>query len=413
VAKEIIALANHGGGYLVVGYAELADGSFAPANPRPADLIGWSQDSIQSIVAKYIDPAVQCRIVHRMKPGTTDRYPIIVVPGGHRVPIRAKAGSPNGKLVPNRVCIRRPGPKSEEPQTAEEWDRLLERCLQNRKAELLEAMRSIMEGVVPSAPATIPSRSDDLRDFEKSAVGRWNTLVEKLPATAAPRFLHGCFDVGIAIDGDFERPTIGQLSQIIRTEVRSHSGWPSFLTLDRAPFAHRPVDGAVEFWRGPDQDGSYHDTAHSDFWRIAPEGFFFTRRGYVEDSKEWNLVPGKSFDITNPTWRVGDAIAQTAYIAKALRAADANLICHCRWTGLAGRQLISRWNPRRTLFDGRYKTEQDCYEVTKTLALDAFPAALPELVFAILAPLYELFDFFQLPKRLVDEELTSLLSNRF
>jgi hypothetical protein len=65
------------------------------------------------------------------------------------------------------------------------------------------------------------------------------------------------------------------------------------------------------------------------------------------------------------------------------------------------------------LFDGKYKAEQDSYEVTKTLALDAFPAALPELVFAILAPLYELFDFFQLPKRLVDEELTSLLSNRF
>jgi hypothetical protein len=39
------------------------------------------------------------------------------------------------------------------------------------------------------------------------------------------------------------------------------------------------------------------------------------------------------------------------------------------------------------------------------VALDALPDALPELVFAILAPLYELFDFFRLPKRLVEEEL--------
>jgi hypothetical protein len=35
------------------------------------------------------------------------------------------------------------------------------------------------------------------------------------------------------------------------------------------------------------------------------------------------------------------------------------------------------------------------------------------LVFAMLAPLYELFDFFRLPKRLVEEELASLLRNRF
>lgn len=38
LAKEIIALANHRGGYVVVGFEELADGSFQPASPRPATL---------------------------------------------------------------------------------------------------------------------------------------------------------------------------------------------------------------------------------------------------------------------------------------------------------------------------------------------------------------------------------------
>ncbi len=395
VAKEIIALGNHGGGYVVVGFAELSDGSFSPASPRPSNLTGWAQDAVQSIVAKYVDPAVQCRVLHRIKPGTTDRYPVIVVPGGHRVPIRAKSGSPNGKLVPNRVYIRRPGPASEEPQTAVEWDRLLERCLQNRKAELLEAMRSIIAGIVPSAPAKIPSRSDDLLNFEASAVERWRARVDKLPAGAAPRFPHGYFDVGIAIDGDFDVPTMGQLRETIRTAVRNHTGWPSFLTLDRVPFTPKPIDGAVEFWRGPDNDGS-----------------FGARRGYREDGADWRLEPGKFFDTTNPTWKVGDAIAQAAYIANALKAANGNLMCHCRWTGLAGRQLISIGNTNRLLLH-KYVAAQNTHEATGTLALEAFPAALPELVFAILAPLYELFNFFPLPKRLVEEELSSLLRNRF
>jgi hypothetical protein len=256
-------------------------------------------------------------------------------------------------------------------------------------------MRSIIAGIVPSAPAKIPSRSDDLLNFEASAVQRWSARVDKLPAGAAPRFPHGYFDVGIAIDGDFDVPTLGQLRETIRTAVRNHSGWPSFLTLDRVSFTPKPIDGAVEFWRGPDNGGSFGAADHSDFWRISPQGFFFTRRGYREDGADWGLEPGKFFDITNPTWRVGDAIAQAAYIANALKAANGNLICHCRWTALAGRQLISVGRPTR-LLSREYVAAQDTYEAAKTFALDAFPTALPELMFAILAPLYELFDFFSL-----------------
>src|SRR4051794_23544737 len=61
LAKGIIALANHGGGYAVIGFEELPDGTFTPAQRRPSDLAGWSQDAIQAIVAKYIDPGIQCR----------------------------------------------------------------------------------------------------------------------------------------------------------------------------------------------------------------------------------------------------------------------------------------------------------------------------------------------------------------
>ena len=97
VAKEIIALANHGGGFLMIGFEERADGTFEPSAGRPTNLDAWSQDSIQSIVFKYADPGVQCRVHHRASAASRERYPIIAVPGGHRVPIRAKAGSPDGK----------------------------------------------------------------------------------------------------------------------------------------------------------------------------------------------------------------------------------------------------------------------------------------------------------------------------
>jgi Schlafen, AlbA_2 len=413
VAKEIIALANHGGGYLVIGFEELTNGTFAPASPRPTNLDAWSQDAIQSIVAKYIDPNIQCRVVHRSVQQSEGQYPIIMVPGGHRVPIRARAGSPDGKrLIPHRVYVRRPGPTSEEPKTAEEWDRFLERCLQNRQAELLEAMRSIMAGVIPVTSQKTESPLAKLRSFEDGAIARWEKRVSGLPTGVAPTFPLGYHDVGMAIDGAFKIQTLRELRQTIDKEVRNHSGWPAFVTINREPFAPKPVEGAVEFWRGPDNDGSYSTPDHHDFWRISPEGLFFTRRGYSEDGEWRGMPPGKYFDISTPTRRLGEAILQAVYIARALSAIDANLICRCQWSGLAGRRLISRGNPNRDISD-RYATEQDAYEATQTAALGALPQSLPELIYSILAPLYELFDFFPLPKRLVEEELASLQLNRF
>lgn len=415
IAKEIIALANHGGGYIVVGFKELSDGAFEPATPCPANLDAWSQDSIQNIVAKYVDPTIQCRVMHRERPGTTDRYPIIVVPGGHRSPVRAKSGSPDGsKLVPHRTYIRRPGPSSEEPKTTEEWDRLFERCVQARQAELLDAMRSIMAGVVPTAAAASePTRHQQLVEFETAAVNRWTTLNSPLPKDAASRLIHGHYDVGIAIDGPFDVQSLATLRSTISNAVRNHSGWPPFLTLNRRPFAPKPIDGAVEFWRGPDLDGSYQRPARHDFWRISPDGLLFTRRGLPEDGNVYDIPAGASFDLTTATWRIGETILEAYYIATALNAGDANLICHCRWSGLGNRELVSKGNPNRVLFDDDRRCGQNEYEAWQTVAVSALPGALPEVVFAILAPLYELFDFFQLPKRLVEQELAGLQQNTF
>jgi hypothetical protein len=229
-----------------------------------------------------------------------------------------------------------------------------------------------MEGVFPTRPQEdAPTRLAQLHTFEQSAIARWNVRTADLPADVAAKFPHGHLDVGIAIDGPFEVQSLSRLRETIQAAVRNHSGWPPFLTLTRRPFETLPVNGAVEFWRGPDLDGSFDNPVHHDFWRISPEGLLFTRTGYREDGG-WDIQAGKFFDLSSPTWRVGETILEGAYIAKALNAADANLIIHCRWTGLAARELISKGNQNRMIGDG-YRTVQDEYDVTKTVALNAIP----------------------------------------
>ncbi len=114
--------------------------------------------------------------------------------------------------------------------------------------------------------------------FEKQARLRWDTNVASLPKGAPPRFPFGHYDVAFKVDGDFERKSLGELSKIVDSAVRNHSGWPPFLTLHRQPFTPKPIDDAVECWIGPDSDGSYDRPAHHDFWRVSPNGFLFTRQ---------------------------------------------------------------------------------------------------------------------------------------
>ena len=60
-----------------------------------------------------------------------------------------------------------------------------------------------------------------------------------------------------------------------------------------------------------------------------------------------------------------------------------------------------------------HKANQDHYSTSATVSMESLPDSLPEVVESTLAPLFELFDFFRLPKRLVEGELRDLTRNTF
>lgn len=81
------------------------------------------------------------------------------------------------------------------------------------------------------------------------------------------------------------------------------------------------------------------------------------------------------------------------------------------WTGLAGREL-THLERRRIIFGG-HRTQQNVFKSNLAVQADQISDALPELVTQIIRPLYELFDFFQLPNTLPAEEITRMRANRF
>lgn len=409
LAKAIIALANHGGGFIILGMRETGAGQFEPAPGRPDTLAGYTQDIIARIAAAYAEPAFQVA-VHHVDAGV-GTFPVVQIPGGHRTPIQAKKGSPDQKtLLVGRVYIRRPTPESAEPGTAAEWRELIDRCIRATRDDLLDAIRGILDGRDIQSFSPPPSEEALLAAWADDGLARWTARAPISP-TMVKLFPPGFYRVAYKLIGPMSPIEAPELLAAINSATTRHTGWSPWWVPTREGIKPYVKDGAVEcFLGGEEPRRVVDDPAHADFWRVSPNGEAVLIRGFDEDSYPARMKPGTMFDVTLPVWRIGDCLLQAAKFAAAVGRPDAEIVFSVKWSGLAGRSLTHVEG--RRLIDESYVAQQDNLDRVMTVRADQIADRLPEILFEFLKPLYALFDFFQLPKSLVDEESQRLRRGR-
>jgi hypothetical protein len=411
LAKTLLALANHGGGFVLIGFEETPTG-LVPVPVRPATLDAYTQDCVNGIVQSYAEPPFHCA-VHHVKAPTGAVHPIIVVPGGHRVPIRAKRGGPgNATVQMHAIYIRRLGPQSEVPQSGAEWDALFGRCLMARREELLSNIRDLLLGETSDLRQT-PAEGERLDRWTNACLARWNELVARLPEDDARRCPRGRYWFTYQLRGDFRRLSLRDFHDTLARSTVGHTGWPPWWVPTRPGIEPYVRDGTVECWLGRDDQG-FTDAAHADFWRVSPEGFGFLLRGYQEDSPEVadrGFHPGEAFDLTLPIWRVGEALLTAERLASNIGGGSATMAFRARYAGLAGRQLVAiagdRFLPEKRV------SHEDAVSLETVVPVASISPNLVEVVHKLLSPLYELFSFFPLRIELVQTELSRLRRNRY
>lgn len=407
LAQAILALANHGGGYIIIGFTK-EGGKWIPAEPRPSNLNGYTQDMINGIVQAYADPPFHCRVYHQSHPINGHFFPIVIVPGNHRVPIRAKKDGPNRKYVQmNTYYIRRPGPKSEPPQSGQEWDELINRCIRAAREDLLESIRELLLGPV-TLPRTLAPEEEArrrLEDWIQESRARWQSLVdEKLSDEKPSRYSKGIWIVAYSIVGDFQPPTRSDFLDILKNVQGHETGWPPWWVPLSRKIAPYPYNGLIECWLAESISGG---AAHSDFWRASPQGMMFLLRGYEEDNYLDRIEPGTIFDLTLPVWRVGECLLHAQRLATVLADQSASIIFRVTWEGLSGRTLTAWASPRRFLY-GNLQSRQDSVNSEIVVSADRISTTLPEIVGTLTQRLYEVFNFFAPPSKMIQEELSKM-----
>jgi transcriptional regulator with XRE-family HTH domain len=418
LAKAAIALANHGGGYIVIGLRE--EPPELISEPCPSEFAAYNQDLINQIISRFSATPFHCTLKTRTHQTTGFQHPVIQVRGGFGFPVMSKRGTPENSIKAPLCYMRKPGPASGPPETQAEWEILLSKCLRNRREDMLDAIRTIVEGkpvTVTAGPTEEDRRAilaaQKVRQiaFADGARSAWVSLTANLDPQAPARCPLGRYEFDYSIDGEFTIPGLRELLALLRRAVVRYTGWPAFWIPDKPDLEPYPMDDSLECWLGKPGVNRFEDPSHSDFWRASPEGRMFLLRGYAEDSsdgfRQRNPDPGMTFDIAIPTWRVAECLLHASNLASLLVPnVDVRIAFRARWFGLRGRRLISM-DEHRVMF-GNDVSQQDEYACETAVNVSMIADNLPEIVYSLLAPLYERFSLFQLPQSLPAEEILKM-----
>jgi len=427
IAKDLMALANHGGGFLVFGFDEADDKQLVHAGLCPYELKHYSQDTFNDIVKAYASPAFECRVVRRPCSGSCGAEHVVVkVPGDHRVPVRCRRGAPDPLREPKKgeVYIRRPKPESAPVEEPHEWDDLFERCIRARQDELIDAFMKVAGVIGPDGLVGIlggsggagdaqPGPQATVEEFRRVSTDRFLQL--QTEHELIDRYAHGVWSVSYASVPNPADIPLSRLMELLERVAGSETGWPPWWVPTREGIAPYVFDDMIECWLAepnaePPEDAFAaalvrKDAAHSDFWRASPKACLFLARGYQEDGLA-GRAPGTILDLTTiPIWRLGECLLHAQRFALEVDGPDANVAFSIRWEGLAGRTLVSLTdrdvNPR--------VCHQNVVESYGLYSAASMRGRLPEIVQELARPLYATFEFLDPPLNLYEEELERML----
>lgn len=386
-ARHLAALANHGGGYVVIGF----DNDLKPQEPRPPLP---SRDDVARVVKLYLEPVFQCD-VRELVDAEGRTYAVVVVPPHGPTPVCCCADGPQegGKvqgIARGAYYIRKPGPESAPILTPQEWTPLIRRCALAERSSLLGAIETALRGGDQT-----PALDTLLLDWHDAASVAYSKGADAHARGAEVATSHFHFSYAIETSGDI--PKMSELAGILRrvglvldTEV--HTGWGMFHVFDgpiapRSKTDARLEDGELEFLEMNllETDSKVGMT---DLWRVSATGLASIQRGFIEDTHWWkDIPPGQVFSPNQMAMNVTELVRHASLLAREFGAAS-QVHFRCEWRGLENRQLHDFYHP--WIFSG-HPAADDVRKSRATATIGKLEAAWQEIAAELAGPVARAF----------------------
>jgi hypothetical protein len=405
LARDIAALCNHGGGFVVFGFNEH---TLFPDDTDPFRT-NCTIERVRSIVQTYLDPPVRCEVV-TAKSAVGRVHSVIRVAGHDITPVCIRQDGPTvgrEKLIERGAYYVRkhgplgsgrwlgmPIPHSARIELSQEWAPLIRRCVRRDREALLSMLDATIDG-----RSSAPDTAQRVQTWHRAARAAFQTLVPRSPYADRLARCHYVLSYGF----EMVRPEMlehAQLPERLRRAVfdvqtQFRSGWnmfdPPYRRGVQARFVLDPASGndEVDFleaaWlraRNPD--------ATADFWRVSPSGYATIIRPYPEDQGQLGASPVRPETCLSPfvaAHEVGELVCHARAFARLFNGVR-RVAFRCEWWGLTGRELFDpdgHWPHRVPALSDR------CVAISQ-VPIARLAHAWPEVVAQLIAPVVRAFE---------------------
>lgn len=325
IVKDILAMANTLGGYIVIGVKE-NDKGFECQGLSVEQAKSFETSRLNRFLQNYADPPINALLKKIEHDGMT--FAIIEVPRFSDTPHICQKDYPSVLISP-ALYVRTDTNESAPINSSSDFRSMVENAIRNRSDHMLSSMRAILKG------ASISPTTSDKEKYEE----QFRSALEGFASfDAYPDKNYSGYRESSFYPSRFEefRFSIDDLREAINRACVNFHGWP-YLYWDenKTSVSHTVQDGLET-----------HLTTHSsggndrfDFWRLHQSGFFYHRVLMREESYAQLKDRPPFMELGDTARYVGEAIYSLAKIYEGLIPDEDEINVRFRLLGVKGRAL--------------------------------------------------------------------------
>ena len=331
--KEILALANFGGGYLVLGHEDEPTNAQQKYTGMVADhLKSWEITNVCRDINNYCRPAldVQLMTVEGKDDGVS--FLVVRVPGHGELPhVCSKdkhAGNGEELLKKGVLYIRTKNKSCEQIADSEDWRILLRRCLLHARDALMSDFEHILAGRTRSEQDDTPRIQDPWSEMDTFDVMAREHLGADLHDLVFREVL--CFP-----QYRWREPEVELVRNALSESCYDYSGWPFIFFSDRFDIPVSYLDGVISSL-GP---ADFYGRRRFNFWAFDYARGIFYAKNMTQES---GLDQPRVLDPSVQAPFIADAILSIARLFRHLEIdLDDALILAIRYSNLKGTRVQS------------------------------------------------------------------------
>lgn len=236
--KTIAALANCGGGYLIVGYDEEKQGDERFVGVNDADLESWDVTNVARDANNHIRPDIDIEVLRPQSKKSGKTFVVVRVPSHGAEPHICAKGTGNAtgtKLRSGALYYRNRNKEVTEIGRLDDWRDLVKRLTLAKKHEIKELIESALTAIGPKNPQLAVSGID--LDIETLPIEERALDLRTSETTDLPLLIFAAVPVSDSLAQDTENSKIALKSASV-----DYRGWPFIFYLEQGECCHPQFD---------------------------------------------------------------------------------------------------------------------------------------------------------------------------